>query len=87
MNIYPIPLGVEQGYIIKGEGVVMVDGGAPNKAKAFIKGLKKSSIKPNEVKLIIITHGHWDHIGSTKDIKEITGANIAMHKREKDWLE
>jgi len=87
MNIYTIPLGVEHGYIIQGEGVVMIDGGAPNKAKAFIKGLKKTSIKPEEIKLIIITHGHWDHIGSAKDIKDITGAKIAMHKREKDWLE
>ena len=62
MNIYPIPLGVENGYIIQGEGVVMIDGDAPNKAKAFIKGLKKTLIKPEEIKLIIITHGHWDHI-------------------------
>jgi hypothetical protein len=28
MNIYPISLGVEHGYIIQGEGVVMIDGGA-----------------------------------------------------------
>ncbi len=87
ISIYPITLGFDQGYIIQGEGVVMIDGGAPKKAKAFIKGIKKTSIKPEDIKLLIITHGHWDHIGSAKDIKEITGAKIAMHKREKDWLE
>lgn len=85
--IYPIPLGVDQCYIIQGEGVVMIDGGAPKKAKAFIKGIKKTSIKPEDIKLIILTHGHWDHIGSVSEIKKITGAKIAMHKREKDWLE
>jgi hydroxyacylglutathione hydrolase len=87
ISIYPIPLGVDQGYIIQGEGVVMIDGGAPKKAKAFIKGIKKTLIKPEAIKLLILTHGHWDHIGSAKDIKEITGARIAMHKREKGWLE
>jgi len=87
ISIYPIPLGVDQGYIVQGEGVVMIDGGAPKKAKAFIKGIKKTLIKPEGIKLLILTHGHWDHIGSAKDIKEITGARIAMHKREKDWLE
>ena len=45
MNIYKLPLGVEHGYIIQGEGVVMIDGGAPNKAKAFINGLK-NRLKP-----------------------------------------
>ncbi|PQP34119.1 hypothetical protein C6A37_09425, partial [Desulfobacteraceae bacterium SEEP-SAG9] len=48
---------------------------------------EKASIKPEEVKLIVLTHGHWDHIGSAKDIKEATGAKIAMHAKEKDWLE
>jgi glyoxylase-like metal-dependent hydrolase (beta-lactamase superfamily II) len=87
MKIYPIPLGVARSYIIQGEGAVMIDGGAPKKAKAFIKGLKKTPVSPEEIKLLILTHGHWDHIGSAKEIKEITGAEIAMHEREKDWLE
>ena len=30
---------------------------------------------------------HWDHIGSAKEIKDITGAKIALHRNEKDWLE
>ncbi len=87
MTIYPIPLGVDKAYIIQGEGVVMIDGGAPKKAKAFLKAIKKTLIKPEDIKLLILTHGHWDHIASAKDIKEITGAKIAMHKRETDWLE
>ncbi len=87
MTIYPVPLGVDKAYIIQGEGVVMIDGGAPKKAKAFLKAIKKTLIKPEDIKLLILTHGHWDHIASAKDIKEITGAKIAMHKRETDWLE
>ena len=65
----------------------MIDGGAPGKANDFLSGLNKASITPEEINMIIITHGHWDHIGSAKDIKDITGAKIAMHRREKDWLE
>jgi hydroxyacylglutathione hydrolase len=87
INIYTIPLGFDQAYIVQGEGVIMIDGGAPKKAKAFIKGIDRTPIKPTDIKLIILTHGHWDHIGSARDIKEITGAKIAMHAREKDWLE
>jgi glyoxylase-like metal-dependent hydrolase (beta-lactamase superfamily II) len=52
-----------------------------------MQGIEKASIKPEEVRLIVLTHGHWDHIGSAKDIKEATGAKIAMHENEKEWLE
>jgi glyoxylase-like metal-dependent hydrolase (beta-lactamase superfamily II) len=65
----------------------MIDSGSPNKGKKFIKSINKVSIKPEDIKLIIPTHGHWDHIGSAKEIKEITGAKIAMHRLEKDCLE
>jgi len=87
MNIYAIPLGVGRTYIIQGQGVIMIDGGAPKKAKAFIKGINQIGIKPKDIKLLILTNGHWYHIGSARDIKEITGAKVAMHRREKDRLE
>ena len=86
-SIYPIQLGFDCCYIIQDKRTIMIDGGAPGKIKAFLKGIKKLSIKPEQVKLIVITHGHWDHIASAKDIKEKTGAKIALHKNEKEWLE
>ncbi|MEN8194509.1 MAG: MBL fold metallo-hydrolase [Bacteroidota bacterium] len=87
VKIFPINVGFDCCYVIKDEGVIMIDGGAPRKAPEFIKGLKNISIDPNEIQLIIITHGHWDHIGAVKEIQELTGAKILMHKNEKDWLE
>jgi len=87
LDIHPIKLGVETCYVIRAEGTILIDGGAPRQAKNFKKAIEKLSIKPQEIQLIVITHGHWDHIGSAKEIKEITGAKIALHRNEKDWLE
>ena len=87
VSIHPVTLGFDHCYVIQGEGVIMIDGGAPKQAKGFMDAIERLSIKPEDIQLIVITHGHWDHIGSAKDIKEITGAKIAMHRREKDWLE
>jgi glyoxylase-like metal-dependent hydrolase (beta-lactamase superfamily II) len=39
------------------------------------------------VGLIILTHGHWDHVGSAAELKSLTGAPLAMHRSEVDWLE
>ncbi len=87
VRIHPIRLGFDHVYVLKGEGVVVIDGGSPKQLGNFVKGLKKIFIRPDEVGLIILTHGHWDHIASARDIKDLTGAGIAMHHREKEWLE
>jgi len=86
-NIYPIPLGVDHCYLIQDKGIIMVDGGAPKKVKEFTKTIEKIGITTRDIQLIILTHGHWDHIGSAKEIKELTGAKIALHHLEKEWLE
>ena len=35
---------------------------------------------PNDVRLILLTHGHVDHAGSAVALKRLTGAPIAMHR-------
>ncbi len=87
ITVHTIPLGFDRTYIVKDKGTIMIDSGEPKKIKAFIKGLEAASIKPKDIQLIVLSHGHWDHIGSAAEIKELTGAKVALHHREKDWLE
>jgi hydroxyacylglutathione hydrolase len=39
------------------------------------------------LKLIISTHGHWDHIGDNAAVAEHTGADIAVHSLDRHRLE
>jgi hydroxyacylglutathione hydrolase len=87
VSIHTIRLGIDHCYIIQGERVIMIDGGAPKQAKDFTKAIERLSIKPDDIKLMVLTHGHFDHIGSAKEIKDLTGAKIALHREEKGWLE
>ena len=80
-------LGVDQCYIISGERTIMIDSGSPKQAKSFLKAVERLPIKPEDIKLIVLTHGHWDHIASAKGIKDLMGAKLALHQKEKDWLE
>ena len=65
----------------------MVDGGFPGSERTFRKALANLSVKPTDIGLVIITHGHFDHIGSASNIRELTGAKIAMHWMDKEQLD
>ena len=38
------------------------------------------------LKLIVSTHGHWDHIGDNAAVAAHTGADIAVHPADRDRL-
>ena len=85
--IYPIRLGLDRCYIIQDKGVIMIDGGFPQESRAFSQAISEISIHSSEIQLLILTHGHFDHVGSAGDIKEITGSRIAIHRADKEWVE
>ena len=86
-EIHRLPLGRCNCYLIKEEGLILVDAGWPNQGRNFLKDLKALSIKPRDISLILLTHGHWDHIGSINELKSLTGCKVAINQREKDWVE
>ena len=65
----------------------MIDGAWPGAAKALGRLLEDSGIRPEEIQLLILTHGDFDHVGGAKEIQELTGARIVMHKRDSENLE
>ena len=38
------------------------------------------------LKLIVSTHGHWDHVGDNAAVATATGAEIAVHPLDREWL-
>ena len=86
-KIHTLKFYINRCYIIRQKSTIMIDGGPPGKVKNFEKYLTKHSINPKEINLIVITHGDFDHIGSAKEIKELTNAKIAIHEKDKINLE
>ena len=55
------------------EGIIIDPGAEANKILQKVKDLEL------EVKFIVVTHAHRDHIGALKEVKEATGAEVAIH--------
>jgi hydroxyacylglutathione hydrolase len=78
LRIHPIPAGMGIAFAVESPGgLFLVDAGSPGHGKSILKHLQKFSGKP--LRLIIITHGHFDHYGSAGELKGLTGAPIAIH--------
>ena len=86
-KIHQLSLGICNCYLIKEDGIILVDAGPPNQGEKFLKKLKDLSIEPKDISLMLLTHGHWDHIGSTNVIKKLTDCKVAINQHEKDWVE
>jgi glyoxylase-like metal-dependent hydrolase (beta-lactamase superfamily II) len=86
-TIHILNLGTVNCYLIRGKAAVLVDAGGPGKAGRILKMLAVHGVAPDQVRLMVMTHGHWDHVGSARDLKEATGARLAMHEAEQGWLE
>jgi len=55
------------------EGVI-IDPGA--EARQILKRVRDEQL---DIKFIVLTHGHIDHVGGVKEVKEATGAEVAIH--------
>jgi glyoxylase-like metal-dependent hydrolase (beta-lactamase superfamily II) len=69
-------LGMVNAYLIEGDkGTILVDTGFINNRDKLV-----SMLKNIDLKLIILTHGHGDHIANARYISEKFDVPIAMHE-------
>ncbi|MBF4996999.1 MBL fold metallo-hydrolase [Nocardia sp. BSTN01] len=65
------------------EGVTLIDSGLPGAAGEIEKGLHARGFTRDQVRRVILTHAHDDHIGSAADLAE-WGAEIWAHHADAD---
>lgn len=86
-NFQRIPAGICNCYLLRGEKTVLIDGGAPGGLGEFKRGLERLGVDPREIALILLTHGHADHIACLNAIQQMSGARVAVHQNDRAWVE
>lgn len=86
-GIYLIRGRVSNCYLVVNEDIMLIDTGMPGNSSKITRyiedNLKRS---PQDIKTIVITHNHFDHVGSLSKMKEITGAKVAIHPADADFI-
>lgn len=59
-------------------GVVLFDAGMPAFAPQVLANLKAIGVKPSDVKVIVTSHAHFDHVGGLAALRQATGAPVAV---------
>ncbi len=86
--IKKIKMGKSNTYLINTEmGYILVDAGMENKTNKVQGSLTEINAEWENIFLIIITHVHYDHVGSLYDLKEKTKAKVLVHEKEKKLLQ
>ncbi len=84
----PFKLGTVNCYLVKTDtGFILVDTGSSNGRTELENQLTSTGCKPGNLKLIVLTHGDFDHTGNAAYLRERFGAKIAMHKDDSGMAE
>ena len=73
-------------FLIRGERHILIDTGNPGQEKKILKELSELDIDPADISLIIITHGHIDHLGGLSQLREVIGSPVAIHSSDADAI-
>ena len=84
-NFYFVGGKVHSAWALKtSEGIILFDTIYPyNSEELIIGGLQKLGLDPKDIKYVIISHAHQDHIGGAEMIQKRYGSHVVMS--EPDW--
>jgi glyoxylase-like metal-dependent hydrolase (beta-lactamase superfamily II) len=84
----PFKLGAVNCYLVKTDaGYLLIDTGSTNGRVELDQELESAGCKSGDLKLIVITHGDFDHTGNAAYLATKFGAKIAMHYDDLGMLE
>jgi hydroxyacylglutathione hydrolase len=84
----PYGLGSVNCYLITADsGHLLIDTGSSNARSRLQEELESAGCRPGRLKLIVITHGDFDHAGNAAFLRGKLGAKIAIHRDDAGMAE
>jgi metallo-beta-lactamase class B len=64
------------------QGHILIDTGTEKMAAVIFPNMVKLGFKPADIKLMLISHAHYDHMETMETIRRLTGATVAALEAE-----
>ena len=70
-----------------GEGLILFDTAWPQTVYLLLESVHRLGFKTKDIRYIFHSHAHCDHIGGTRSIVELTGAETFLGKPDIEFIE
>ncbi len=86
-RVIPVRMGTSNAYLVSDRKyTLLIDTGNKEKTPCLEEVLKKAGLDFSDIDLVIITHSHYDHVGSLAEIRDKSGATVLAHRDEGYFL-
>lgn len=85
-NLYFVGCHAASSHLITtSEGLILLDTGYPQNLYLVIDAIYKLGFDIRDIKYIIHSHGHYDHLGGTKALVALTGAKTFLGADDREY--
>lgn len=74
-------------YLIAGEEPVLIDCGSSEGYEGLKKSLAVYGYRPHDIRTVIATHGHWDHLSGLALLRQESDAKLYIHGADRAQVE
>ena len=68
-----------------GDGLILLDVGYQQTLYLVIHSICRMGFRIGDIRLILLSHGHIDHLGGAKNLAALSGAKIAIGAQDADY--
>ena len=74
-------------YLIVGDEPALIDCGSSAGYPALKRDLASFGYQPKDIRKVIATHGHWDHLSGMAQLREESDAQLFIHENDREQIE
>ena len=69
-----------------GDGLILIDTGYPDTLYLVVQSIWELGFRPENIRYILHSHGHFDHCGATAPLQKLTGAKTLIGAGDEDYV-